>query len=220
MKIPIKLPLERSALICRLLFLNPNVEKVTRFYRTRNCREFATTSEACIRGVEFASTSSMTWCMKDKTWRMKEHRSSNKRFYCYFDGGSRPFEMIAGAGAVIYMDEGEGEEKKLSEIWSSFFRLPSFSSNNVAEYTGLILGLKKCVELQLTDLTVKGDSELIVKQIRKEYKVLHPNLIILHAQATSLIKKLPEVPHFEHIPRKQNFRADELSNQAMNQPMR
>ncbi len=88
------------------------------------------------------------------------------------------------------------------------------ATNNVAEYTGLIRGLERAIELGVKNLTVFSDSELIVKQMNGEYRVKNADLQELYAEATALKKKLPRVT-LTHVRRAQNADADRLCNEAL-----
>jgi ribonuclease HI len=136
------------------------------------------------------------------------------RHLLQFDGGARGNPGLGGAGAVIL--SGDGEEN-LKEVWSGYWYLGT-CTNNQAEYTGLIKGLQKGLEMELPSLHVEGDSELVIKQLLGSYKCKSENLIPLHEMASKLIARYPRDPGaltFNHIPRAKNGRADELSNIAM-----
>ena len=123
-----------------------------------------------------------------------------------FDGCSKDNPGIAGAGAVIY--------KFNEEISSKIKFVGNNSTNNVAEYTGLIIGLKEAIALGIKTLMVEGDSMLVIKQMNGEYKVKSTNLIDLYNEANDLSKNFENIC-FRHIYRENNKRADELSNLAI-----
>jgi ribonuclease HI len=124
--------------------------------------------------------------------------------YCLkFDGCSKGNPGPAGAGAVIYKND--------EEVWANSLYVGDKETNNVAEYNGLIMGLAKANELGIKELLVMGDSELIIKQMKGEYKVKSVNIIEYYLKAKTLSRFLSEV-HYEHIYRKDNTRADELAN--------
>ncbi len=87
-------------------------------------------------------------------------------------------------------------------------------TNNVAEYCGLLQGLQQAAAMQLSELTIQGDSELVLKQIQGVYKVRNAGLKLLHGKCLELLSQIPRKT-FEHIPRKLNSRADSLANLAM-----
>jgi len=123
-----------------------------------------------------------------------------------FDGASKSNPGIAGAGAVIYHFN--------EEISSRIKFVGNNETNNVAEYTGLIIGLLEAIKLNIKVLTVEGDSMLVIKQMKGEYKVKSPNLINLYNDA-KLLEKEFDIIVFKHIYRENNKRADELSNLAI-----
>ncbi len=123
-----------------------------------------------------------------------------------FDGCSKSNPGIAGAGAVIY--------KFNEEISYKIKFVGNNETNNVAEYTGLIIGLKEAINLGIKEIDVEGDSMLIIKQMKGEYKVKSANLIKLYNEAKVLEKEF-NIINFKHIYRENNKRADELSNMAI-----
>jgi ribonuclease HI len=123
-----------------------------------------------------------------------------------FDGASKSNPGLAGAGAVIYANN--------NEIWSQSIFVGIKETNNYAEYKGLLLGLNKACELGIKDLHVQGDSQLIIKQMKGEYKVNSENLLPLFNAAKELEKNFDSI-HYEHIYRNKNKRADYLSNEAI-----
>jgi ribonuclease HI len=88
------------------------------------------------------------------------------------------------------------------------------ATNNVAEYTALVRGLEAAADLGLQRITVLSDSELLVKQMNGEYRVKHPDLQPLYADARELLKEF-ETVSIGHVRREQNKRADALCNEAL-----
>ena len=123
-----------------------------------------------------------------------------------FDGCSKKNPGLAGAGAVIY--------KYSKEIWSGCLFVGTNATNNYAEYSGLILGLEKAIELNIKVLHVEGDSLLVINQMTGKYKCNSENLIEPHNKAKELVAKFDSI-NFVHIFRNKNVRADELSNKAV-----
>jgi probable phosphoglycerate mutase len=123
-----------------------------------------------------------------------------------FDGCSKGNPGPSGAGAVIY--------KNNVEIWSAYDFVGTRTTNNVAEYHGLLLGLKNAILLGITDIKVQGDSLLVIKQMNGEYKVNISHLTKLYEEAKNYEKQFQSVT-YHHIYRTLNTRADELSNQAL-----
>ncbi len=90
------------------------------------------------------------------------------------------------------------------------------ATNNVAEYNGLLAALKWAVDHGQQKVQIRADSELLVKQMRGEYRVKHPGLQPLAARARLLIGQLDDVT-FQHVRREQNKEADRLSNLGMDE---
>ena len=123
------------------------------------------------------------------------------------DGGSRGNPGIAGAGAVV-IDADSG--KVLKEISESV----GIATNNVAEYTAVVLGLEAAFEIDsAASVTVRMDSKLVVEQMSGRWKIKHPDMMALGARVQKLIA-LKDV-QFVWIPREQNGLADALANRAM-----
>ncbi len=130
-----------------------------------------------------------------------------KRHTLYVDGGSRGNPGPAGYGAVIQFPEEGIERERLSAA------LPR-STNNEAEYQGLIAGLRRLRELGAVRVLVRADSELIVRQMQGRYQVRSSQLRPLYALARELTGGFADF-QIEHIPRELNREADRLANQAM-----
>ena len=90
------------------------------------------------------------------------------------------------------------------------------ATNNVAEYNGLLAALGWAIDHGHTELHIRADSELLVKQMRGEYKVKHPGLQPLYVRARLLVMELSNVT-FEHVRRERNKDADRLSNLGMDE---
>lgn len=134
----------------------------------------------------------------------------------FFDGCSKGNPGLAGAGAVIYSDAGVDINAETDELWAEASFVGFKETNNVAEYSGLIRGLERVVQMGIRRLTVKGDSKLILEQMKGNYQIKSPNLMKLYSKA----KRLASPTHFDkiefiHVYRNQNKRADELSNQGL-----
>jgi probable phosphoglycerate mutase len=126
----------------------------------------------------------------------------------YIDGGARGNPGPAGYGVRIESADGT----VLDELHGAL----GIATNNVAEYNGLLAALRWAVDHDARDLRVRSDSELLVKQMLGHYKVKHPGLQPLAAQARLLLMQLGRVS-FEHVRREQNVEADRLSNVAMDE---
>jgi len=124
----------------------------------------------------------------------------------YTDGGARGNPGPAGYGVHVVDEDGV----TLAELVGPL----GHATNNVAEYSGLIAALQWAIAQAQLRLRIRMDSELVIKQMRGEYKVKQAGLQALHRQATALIGNLERVT-FEHVRREQNRVADRLSNAAM-----
>jgi probable phosphoglycerate mutase len=124
------------------------------------------------------------------------------------DGGSRGNPGPAGYGAVVRDSDGE----VLLERYGSL----GVTTNNVAEYTGLIEGLKAALELSAARVDVRMDSKLVVEQMSGRWQIKNPGLRPLAAEAAALVKRFDEVT-FDWIPRERNKAADALANRAMDE---
>jgi len=122
----------------------------------------------------------------------------------YFDGCSKGNPGKSGAGFVIYEND--------LEIYSESKFLGK-QTNNFAEYSGLLLGLKKAKEMGIHDLNVYGDSMLVIKQMNGEYKVKATGLLTLYNLAKEYSSNMKIT--FQHIYRDKNKRADELANNSI-----
>ena len=131
----------------------------------------------------------------------------SRRLVVEADGGSRGNPGPAGYGAVV-RDADTGEV--LAERAASLGR----TTNNVAEYNGLLAGLRAAAELDPATVAVRMDSKLVVEQMSGRWRVKHPDLQPLHAEGRALAAALPAVT-FEWIPRERNAYADRLANEAM-----
>ena len=122
------------------------------------------------------------------------------------DGGSRGNPGPAAAAAVIKDSEGNPIASE-SEFLGQ-------ATNNVAEYRALLLGIKKARELGATEVELIGDSELVVKQVRGEYKVKHAAMKPLYAEVVQLLQQFDSW-QIRHVLREQNSDADALVNATL-----
>jgi ribonuclease HI len=123
----------------------------------------------------------------------------------FFDGGARGNPGEAAGAAVLIMPDGQ------KHLVSKYLK---FATNNEAEYCGLILGLKKAQSLGIQNLDIKGDSNLIINQVNKKWKVKSPNLQNLYQEACDLLKEFNRVS-LNWIPREKNKLADQAVNQCI-----
>ena len=128
----------------------------------------------------------------------------------YTDGGSRGNPGPAGCGAVIY-DEDKNIVTEISEFIGE-------ATNNQAEYKAVVFAIKKAQEFEVDFLDFYLDSELVVKQLNREYKVKNKELAPLFVQIYNAIFKFKKV-NFSHVRREFNKEADKLANLAMDEGM-
>src|SRR5581483_7212218 len=124
----------------------------------------------------------------------------------FTDGGARGNPGPAAFGYVLEAEDGT--------VLAAHGEAIGVATNNVAEYSGLIGGLRKAVELQVSDLEVVSDSELMVKQMRGEYKVKNEALRGLSLEAARVARQLGRV-EYRHVKRAHNELADKLVNEAL-----
>jgi ribonuclease HI len=124
----------------------------------------------------------------------------------YADGGSRGNPGPAASGAVLYAEDGE----VLEEIGTFL----GVTTNNVAEWTALLEGLRAALARGIDDIAVRMDSELVVRQLDGSYRVKHPGLIPLHAEAKTLLRKFGRFD-VQHVRREANKAADAVVNQIL-----
>ncbi len=124
----------------------------------------------------------------------------------HVDGGARGNPGPAAAASVVSTPAGE----VLDEAAELLGRV----TNNVAEYRALLLGLARARALEADEVEVVNDSELIAKQVRGLYKVKHPDMKPLHAEAMAALRGF-ERWSIRSVPRAQNADADALVNQAL-----
>ena len=122
------------------------------------------------------------------------------------DGGARGNPGPAAYGYVLEAEDGT--------VLAAHGEAIGTATNNVAEYQALIAGLEKAAELVVDELEVMSDSELLVKQMRREYKVKNENLRGLFEQASALADRLGSV-RYTAVRREHNELADRLVNEAL-----
>lgn len=123
-----------------------------------------------------------------------------------FDGGSRGNPGPAGIGVVVRAQDGTP--------LVTLGRFIGRATNNVAEYRALITAMEEAKKLGAKNILIKGDSELIIKQMNGEYRVKHPDMKVLYEKAQSLLSGFDQ-SSIEHNLRDKNTLADKLANLAM-----
>ncbi len=122
-----------------------------------------------------------------------------------FDGCSKGNPGLAGIGVVIY--------NKGIEIHSAY-KFIGIKTNNQSEYSALIFGLQEAIKMEIDQISIFGDSQIVINQINGLFKIKSDNLLELNKEANELKKQFKYI-EFNHVPREKNKRADELSNIAL-----
>ncbi len=133
-----------------------------------------------------------------------------RRVRVFTDGAARGNPGPAGAGAVIL----DGEGRVLARLG----RFLGKQTNNVAEYQGLLLGLRRARQLGAREVEVRADSQLLIRQLQGKYAVKNEVLRRLHEEAIALLRSFDR-SDLLHIPREQNPLADEMSNRAIDEQL-
>lgn len=126
----------------------------------------------------------------------------------FIDGGARGNPGPAGYGVFIVDASGEPLESLHGAL--------GIATNNVAEYNGLLAALRWATERGHSRVHIKADSQLLVEQMKGNYRVKNTGLQPLYAEATRLASQIGKVT-FEHIRRELNEEADRLSNLGMDE---
>lgn len=133
-----------------------------------------------------------------------------KRVVIYLDGGARGNPGPAGTGYLIFDEEGR--------LLAKEGRYIGFTTNNVAEYTALVQALDRARGFEAQEIAIRSDSELVVRQLNRSYKVKDKKLKPLHEQVRILLYPYSKV-EIQHVPREENREADELVNRAIDEAL-
>jgi ribonuclease HI len=128
------------------------------------------------------------------------------RLVVHVDGGARGNPGPAAAAAVLSTPDGD--------VVDEASELLGVATNNVAEYRGLLLGLERARALGATEVEVVNDSELVAHQVNGRYKVKHPDMKPLHAEAMRRLQGF-DAWSMRPVPRARNAAADALVNAAL-----
>ena len=130
----------------------------------------------------------------------------SKSIEIFVDGASRGNPGPSGIGIALFSD-GKNVVKKL-------FKFIGNATNNIAEYTALIYALQEALIDRYTNVTIKSDSELLIRQLKGEYKVKNENLKVYYEQFVHLSRGFDKID-LVLISRKDNSLADQLANKAI-----
>ena len=134
------------------------------------------------------------------------HIHENECYLLQFDGKAEPNPGRASGGAILYSQNKEPLYETGEYI--------EFATNNVAEYTGLIIGLRLALEMGFTKLLVEGDSQLVIFQIQGKWKVKNENIQKYNKEVRNLVSQF-EFIACRHICREFNKEADRITNEVM-----
>ncbi|HKY48004.1 MAG TPA: ribonuclease HI family protein [Acidimicrobiia bacterium] len=126
----------------------------------------------------------------------------------YSDGASRGNPGRAAIGAALYRTDGDR-----LELIGRVSEAIGHATNNVAEYRALVEGLKLALDHRPERLTVRADSQLLIRQLEGRYRVKNAVLQPLYLEAKRLLSKMPH--RLEHVPREENAVADAFANAAL-----
>jgi ribonuclease HI len=136
----------------------------------------------------------------------RARQADTRSLILHIDGAARGNPGPAGIGVILWDEAGAIREEHQAYIGKA--------TNNMAEYEALLFGLRKARELGYTAVKVFSDSELLVRQIRGEYRVKNPRLREFHDQVQHLVRSF-ETFEVNHVGREMNTRADLLANRAI-----
>ena len=130
---------------------------------------------------------------------------------CYllqFDGLAVPNPGEATGGAVLF----KNDSKK--DVLFETGEYIKFATNNVAEYTGLFIGVREAIKMKVKNMIIEGDSMLVVQQVSGKWKVNNEVLKMIHTELLKLIKENFDFVAIKHVYRKDNQNADDLTNET------
>ncbi len=131
---------------------------------------------------------------------------AHSRLVIHVDGGARGNPGPAAIGVVVAAPDGTTVDELGERIGEA--------TNNVAEYRALLRGVQHASELGAREIELINDSELVAKQLTGAYKVKHPAMLPLHAEAVAALQQF-ESWRIRSVPRAENARADALVNEAL-----
>jgi len=141
---------------------------------------------------------------------MVKNKDNMKNFKLYFDGSCEPINPGGDIGVGYYVVNGDGE--LMGSLSKKFSRseFKNGTSNNIAEYLALKLGLAYCIEIGIKNLDVFGDSMLVIKQMSGEWKI-KKGLYVEYANASSELNSQFDSINYFWVSRDENNLADDLS---------
>lgn len=152
-----------------------------------------------------------SWTTLDKNAEPSTQADTKAKVRIWIDGGSRGNPGPAAIGVLMENDEGR--------VLGTVSRTIGVETNNVAEYNALLAGLELALQAEASHVEIVSDSELLVKQMKGEYKVRNQGLMPLYAKARALAGGFPAFD-IRHVGREDNCRADALVNKALDEQER
>lgn len=146
--------------------------------------------------------------MADEKTVPKVAGTSSPEAILWSDGAARGNPGPAGVGAILKSPSGE--------VLATESRYIGHTTNNIAEYRALLLGVSRALELGIEKLEVRADSELLIKQLRGEYRVKNEGLKPLYVEAKQLLARFRSVK-LTHVRREMNVEADKLANRGIDE---
>jgi len=130
----------------------------------------------------------------------------SQTFTLTFDGASKGNPGQCGAGFLIYLGR--------KTIFEGNKFVSKNNTNNFAEYSALLIALEKCVDLNIKNIIIRGDSKLVIKQLNREFNINSDNLVPIYDKILDILSEFNSFK-LEHICRDKNKRADQLANLAI-----
>jgi ribonuclease HI len=124
-----------------------------------------------------------------------------------FDGLSVPNPGKGSSGAILFSSSGEVIFERGDYLGDT--------TNNIAEYTGLLIGIEECVKRDIKNIKIEGDSMLVVNQISGKWQVKDAKLKVLHQSVMAMIRKYFKTVLIRHVYRDKNKDADRITNEVM-----
>jgi len=124
-----------------------------------------------------------------------------------FDGLSIPNPGKGSSGAILFSSYGDIVFERGDYLGDT--------TNNIAEYTGLLIGIEECVKRNITNVRIEGDSLLVVNQISGKWKVKDAKLKVLHQTVMAMLNRYFKNVAIRHVYRDKNKDADRITNEVM-----
>jgi len=124
-----------------------------------------------------------------------------------FDGLCAPNPGKGTSGAIVYRADGTVLVERGDYLGDS--------TNNIAEYTGLLIGIEECVQRKITNIRIEGDSMLVINQIAGKWQVKDAKLKVLHQSAMAMLNKFFKNVVIRHVYRDNNKEADRITNEVI-----